>query len=102
MTQEINLSNIFGEVTKVLAANQQDLDNADEANHDHGSNMVNTFSLLTKAVESVKNQPVSDQLAYASTTLREQSKSGSAQLYANGLQQASREFIGKDLNAEKD
>lgn len=99
MTQEINLSNIFGEVAKVLAANQQDLDNADEANHDHGSNMVNTFNLLTEAVGRVKDQPVSDQLAYASNALREQSKSGSAQLYANGLQQASREFIGKDLNA---
>lgn len=98
MTQEINLSNIFGEVTKVLAANRQELNDVDEVNHNHGSNMVNTFNLITKAVESVKDQPAADQLAYASKTLREQSTSGSAQLYADGLQQASREFVGKDLN----
>ena len=99
MTQDINLSSIFAEVTKVLEVNQRELDNADEYNHNHGSNMVNTFSLLQKAVESVKDQPVADQLGYASKNLRSQSTSGSAQLYADGLAQASQDFVGKELNA---
>lgn len=98
MTQDINLSSIFEEVTKVMALNRQELDDADEYNHNHGTNMVNTFGLLQRAVESVKDQPVADQLDYASRTLREQSTSGTAQLYADGLAQASREFVGKELN----
>ena len=99
MTQDIDLSSIFREVTKVLKANKQELNDADEYNHNHGSNMVNTFSLLQKAVESVKDKPVAEQLEHASKTLRAKSTSGSAQLYANGLEQASREFVGKELNA---
>ena len=99
MDQDINLSSIFKEVTKVLAENQQELDAADDYNHNHGSNMVNTFGLLQKAVDSVKDQPVSDQLKHASQTLREQSTSGTAQMYADGLAQASKEFVGKELNA---
>ena len=62
MTQDIDLSSIFREVTKVLKANKQELNDADEYNHNHGSNMVNTFSLLQKAVESVKDKPVAEQL----------------------------------------
>ena len=99
MDQDINLSSVFKEVTKVLAENQQELDAADDYNHNHGSNMVNTFGLLQKAVDSVKDQPVSDQLKHASQTLREQSTSGTAQMYADGLAQASKEFVGKELNA---
>lgn len=99
MTQDIQLSSIFKEVTKVLKANRQELNDADEYNHNHGSNMVKTFSLLQKAVQSVKDKPVAEQLDHASKTLRDKSTSGSAQLYADGLAQASREFVGKELNA---
>ena len=99
MTEDIQLSSIFKEVTKVLKENCQDLNDADDYNHNHGSNMVNTFSLLQKAVKSVKDKPVAEQLEHASKTLRAQSTSGSAQLYADGLERASHEFVGKELNA---
>ena len=46
MTEDIQLSSIFKEVTKVLKENCQDLNDADDYNHNHGSNMVNTFSPL--------------------------------------------------------
>lgn len=98
MTEDIQLSSIFKEVTKVLKENCQDLNDADDYNHNHGSNMVNTFSLLQKAVKSVKDKPVAEQLEHASKTLRAQSTSGSAQLYADGLERASHEFVGKELN----
>ena len=99
MTEDIQLSSIFKEVTKVLKENCQDLNDEDDYNHNHGSNMVNTFSLLQKAVKSVKDKPVAEQLEHASKTLRAQSTSGSAQLYADGLERASQEFVSKELNA---
>lgn len=99
MTENIQLSSIFKEVTKVLKDNCQELNDADEYNHNHGSNMVNTFTLLQKAVKSVKDKPVAEQLEHASNTLRAQSTSGTAQLYADGLERASHEFVGKELNA---
>ena len=75
MTQDIQLSSIFKEVTKVLKANRQELNDADEYNHNHGSNMVKTFSLLQKAVESVKDKPL-PKSDHASKTLRAESNSG--------------------------
>ena len=99
MTEELNLSSVFKEISKVLETNRQQLDNADEYNHNHGSNMVQTFTLIQKAVESKKTEPVSDQLAYASEVLKEKSTGGTAQIYSAGLAKASQEFVGKDFNA---
>ena len=99
MTEELNLSTVFEEVTKVLATNRQQLDDADEYNHNHGSNMVHTFNLIQQAVASKEAQPVSDQLAFASKVLKEQSTGSTAQIYAEGLAKASQEFSGKDFTA---
>jgi len=99
MTEELNLSTLFQEVTKVLATNRQQLDDADEYNHNHGSNMVHTFNLIQQAVASKETEPVSDQLAFASQVLKEQSSGSTAQIYAEGLNKASQEFLGKDFNA---
>lgn len=99
MTEQLNLSTVFGEVTKVLAANRQQLNDADDYNHNHGSNIVHTFDLIQKAVASKENEPASEQLAYASQVLKEQSAGGTAQIYAEGLANASKEFVGKDFNA---
>lgn len=99
MTEEFNLSNVFEQVTKVLATNRQQLDDADDFNHNHGSNMVHTFNLIRQAVASKEAQPVSDQLAFASKVLKEQSTGSTAQIYADGLAKASQEFSGKDFTA---
>lgn len=99
MTEELNLSTVFEEVTKVLATNRQQLDDADEYNHNHGSNMVHTFNLIQQAVASKEAEPVSDQLAFASKVLKEQSTGITAQIYAEGLAKASQEFSGKDFTA---
>jgi len=99
MTEELNLSTLFQEVTKVLATNRQQLDDADEYNHNHGSNMVHTFNLIQQAVASKEAEPVSDQLAFASQVLKEHSSGSTAQIYAEGLNKASQEFMGKDFNA---
>jgi hypothetical protein len=98
MTEELNLSTLFEEVTKVLTTNRQQLDDADEYNHNHGSNMVHTFNLIQQAVASKQTEPVSDQLAYASRILKDKSTGSTAQIYADGLANAAHEFEGKDFN----
>ena len=99
MAEELKLSTVFEEITKVLATNRQQLDDADEYNHNHGSNMVHTFNLIQQAVASKETEPVSEQLAFASQTLKGQSTGSTAQIYAEGLAKASQEFVGKDFNA---
>lgn len=98
MTDELNLSQVFKAVTKTLKENQAALDEADVHNHDHGTNMVNTFKLIEKAVKAKKDAPASEQLAHASKLVREKSTSGSALLYADGLESAAAEFEGKTFD----
>ena len=97
MTDSLDLSTIFNEVAKTLVQNQADLNAADTYNHDHGTNMVQTFKTVQKAVAKQKDKPVSEQLAYASETLKKKSTSGSAQIYAEGLANAANQFQGKEL-----
>ena len=97
MTDSLDLSTIFNEVAKTLVQNQEDLNAADTYNHDHGTNMVQTFKTVQKAVAKQKDKPVSEQLAYASETLKKKSTSGSAQIYAEGLANAATQFQGKEL-----
>ncbi|MCK9246252.1 MAG: dihydroxyacetone kinase subunit L [Anaerolineaceae bacterium] len=99
MTDKLNLNTVFEEVTKVLAINRQQLDNADDYNQNHGTNMVHTFGLIQKAVASKQDEPASEQLSYASKVLKEQSTGGTARIYADGLARASQEFSGKEFNA---
>ena len=81
MTDELNLSQVFkpSQNTQREAA----LDEADVHNHDHGTNMVNTFKLIEKPLKR-KRCSASEQVAHASK-FGEKSTSGSALLYADGL-----------------
>ncbi len=97
MASDLDLSTIFKAVTQTLAENEQSLNEADVYNHDHGSNMVNTFKTVQKAVARKKNKTASEQLAYASQVLRKKSTSGSAQVYAQGLENAAQQFTGKEV-----
>jgi hypothetical protein len=90
-----DLLTLFGAVAKQLAANQTALNKADTINHDHGTNMVNTFDLITKAIAQKKNSTPSQQLTYASQVLSQKSSSGSAQLYAKGLAKAAQRIQGQ-------
>ena len=95
----IDLGKLFQTVVGTLAQNKDSLNNADTNNHDHGDNMVNTFQLITRAMKEKKDANPSDQLAYAAEILRQQ-KSGSAQLYARGLSQASQQFQGQQVTSD--
>ena len=47
----VDLTKIFQSVTQTLAQNQQALNDADDRNHDHGTNMVQTFQTITGALQ---------------------------------------------------
>ena len=94
--KSIDLGSLFQAVTGTLQKNKKKLNAADEENHDHGDNMVDTFEVITQAMKEKANADPADQLAYASQLLR-QRKSGSAQVYANGLAEASKEFQGQQV-----
>jgi len=94
----LDLFKLFQSVTGTLEKNRDSLNEADTNNHDHGDNMVDTFEVITQAMKQKKGADAADQLEYAAQILR-QRKSGSAQLYANGLEQASREFQGQQVTS---
>jgi hypothetical protein len=91
---KLNLANLFQSVAGSLTQERQNLNNADTLNHDHGDNMVQVFNVIAQAMQAKQNADPADQLEYASQLLRQQ-KSGSAQVYAQGLAQASKEFQGQ-------
>ena len=91
---KLNLANLFQSVAGSLTSQKENLNNADTYNHDHGDNMVDVFNVISQAMQAKKNADPADQLEYASQLLR-QRKSGSAQVYAQGLSQASKEFKGQ-------
>lgn len=94
-SSQVDLARAFSTVTRVLKENQQSLNGADEYNHNHGDNMVKNFEVITRAVRAKKSAAPSEQLAYASQVLAQRSSSGSAQLYAQGLADASERFKGQ-------
>ncbi|MBN1690677.1 MAG: DAK2 domain-containing protein [Dehalococcoidia bacterium] len=95
----IDLGALFQTVTGALAQNKDSLNKADTNNHDHGNNMVSAFEMITKAMQEKKSANPADQLAHAAQALSQQ-KSGSAQLYARGLSQASQKFQGRQVTSD--
>ncbi len=91
---QLDLAGLFQAVASAIADNRQNLNQADIFNHDHGDNMVQVFELISKAMQQRKNADPASQLAHASQLLSQQ-KSGSAQVYAQGLSQAANEFKGQ-------
>ena len=79
------LANIFQTITNTLADNQHSLNLADNQNHDHGTNMVQTFQAITRSLENQKDSPASYALAHAAQQLSKETTSGSGKLYAQNL-----------------
>lgn len=98
--QSIDLIKVFQSVAKEMGKNKAALNEADEYNHDHGTNMAATFKVITQAMEEKKGASPADQLLYASQLLRAKQQSGSAQLYAQGLERAADQFQGRDVTAD--
>jgi hypothetical protein len=98
-SNKIDLLKLFQTVTSNLSQNQENLNQADTFYHDHGDHMVEIFQVITQAMQEKKGSDPADQLAYASQLLRNK-KSGSAQLYAQNLSNASQQFSGKSITPD--
>src|SRR5512136_265617 len=94
------LVNVFKAVTNTLANNQQALDQADDQNHDHGTNMVKTFQTITSSLQKKQGLPASDALAYAAKQVAKSTTSGSGQLYAQGLANAATQLKGQTITPQ--
>ena len=94
------LANLFQAVTNTLVENQHTLNQADDQNHDHGTNMVKTFQTITSSIEKKKDSPGSEALAYAAKQVSKEATSGSGQLYAQGLANAATQFKGQTINPQ--
>ena len=97
-SQQIDLLSLFGQATKEIKKNRTSLNQADTYNHDHGDHMVEIFDVVTQAMKAKKNAEPADQLEYAAQLLRRKTSSGSSTVYANGLEQAAKQVLGKELN----
>lgn len=97
---EINLVDLFNYASSALSKNKSALDAQDTYNHDHGTNMAQTFAIIASAAKEKKTLQPWQQMAYASQQLQQQSKSGSAALYAKALSTASTQFKGKTVTED--
>ncbi len=100
MAQNLDLGTLFSSVTSALTKDQKSLNEADTYNHDHGDHMVEIFDLIQSAVSKKSDLPVADQLAYASKQVEKKAESGSGKLYAEGLANAAKSFVGNELTPE--
>ena len=98
--RKVNLAKVFQDVAGVMAQNETALNEADTLNHDHGTNMAQTFRTIAGAVQERKTSSASAQLEHAAAAVRSSSKSGSAQLYADGLHEAAMRFKGRQVTEQ--
>jgi hypothetical protein len=89
------LSSLFNVAVQALAENQSSLNIADTENQNHGDNMVQTFTMIAESMANQRGAAPSTQLRQAGKYLAQNAQSGSAQVYAQGLEQAARQFRGQ-------
>ncbi|MHB8106316.1 MAG: DAK2 domain-containing protein [Candidatus Cryosericum sp.] len=94
----LDLAGLFQSVTQALVGSKDALNQADEYNHDHGTNMVSTFQTITDALKEKQGVSNSEALSYAAEQLKQKGTSGSSQLYAQNLQQAALKMRGNEAD----
>jgi len=99
-SNQINLADLIGAASSVLAQNQSTLNKADAFNQNHGDNMVQIFDLINQAIGEKPKAKTSEQLAYASQLVRSRTNSGSAQAYSKALETAASQFQGQNLTTD--
>lgn len=94
-TSGMDMSALFTAAAQALSANQATLNQADTENQNHGDNMVQVFNMISQVMAQQKGGSPSQQLNSASQYLSQHGKSGSAQVYSQGLAQAAQQFQGQ-------
>lgn len=90
----LDLAQLFNSVAQTLSENQDRLNSMDGYNGDHGTNMFNIFQVASEALTKQQGKPPAKALSYTAKQVRKL-PSGSAQVYANGFEQAATQFKGQ-------
>jgi hypothetical protein len=98
--QAVNLGSLFGQAFKAVVSHREEINALDRYNGNHGDNMVENLSLITRALQENRSLPPADALRYASQRLQSDGRGGTSQYYAQGLSQAAAQFQGRS-NLEK-
>jgi len=96
---KLDLLSLLKNAAQAIEENQTTLNQADSWNGDHGDNMVEIFNLATQAIKNNPGASPDEQLVEAGKALTA-SKSGSAQVYAEGFAQAAQSIRGKEMTPE--
>ncbi len=97
---QVDLLQLFQAAAGALQQNQSALNQADTYNHDHGTNMVNTFNTIVQALQQKQDAKPTAQLKYVSKQLEQEATSGSGKMYAQGFSQAAKNIKGSGISLE--
>jgi hypothetical protein len=90
--QGVDLSGLFGQAFEAMASHRKEINALDGHNGNHGNNMVENLSLITRVLQENKSLPPADALRQASQRLQSDGRGGTSQYYAEGLAQAASQF----------
>jgi hypothetical protein len=101
MPPSIDLTALFQAGVAVLIQERDSLNQADDANHNHGDHMLEIFQLAVRAASEKRDSDLADAMLYASDQLRLLSDNGSAQVYARGLALLAEQFRSRQITLEE-
>jgi dihydroxyacetone kinase-like protein len=96
-TNTIDLSDLFGSVVGALRDDQTYLNDLDRhgGNGNHGDNIVNNFQLIEQMLRQTSGQDAGTQLRQAAEALRQNGRGATANIYAEGLNEAAQQMQGQ-------
>jgi hypothetical protein len=97
---QIDLPTLFSRAATVLDERRESLNQADEANHDHGDHMVEIFKMATQAAEGARGAGLAEAMQRAAGLLEARSGNGSAQVYARGLTVLAAHFMARGIGLD--
>ena len=97
---QVDLLQLFQAAAGALQQNQSALNQADSYNHDHGTNMVNTFNTIVQALQQKQDAKPAAQLKYVSKQLEQKATSGSGKMFAQSFSQAANNIKGSGITLE--
>jgi hypothetical protein len=94
------LAPLFQAVGEALGRQRLALNQADKLNGNHGDHMVEIFRVATQAAQEKQEAELAEVMAYSASRLQALSGNGSAQMYANGLQQMAEQLRRYDISLD--
>lgn len=95
-----DLPALFAKVAGDLDEQRESLNQADEANQDHGNHMLEIFQIAVQAAEEKRDAPMAEAMGRAAELLRLRTENGSAQVYARGLAILARHFEQRSVDLD--